>query len=225
MISLETTPPALATEPQHPNARRLRLLAAIALLLGAVLQLAGLASSHPEVSPGRVAYLAASAADPLRTQVSALLLHYAAVAMGLGLLVAPVLVRGRRGAVLTLLGSVLATVSLVNLSGAIFVDWVHLQLALDLPLEQGAALSDRMYDHPLLQAGFGLAPLIAVGLVLAVVGLARGRVVGWWTVPAVVVGYAGMLFLPYSTPVLPALGSLPMLAVLARIAWAASRHP
>ena len=213
--------PAPDVPPDGTNARRLTALAGVALVVGAASQLAGLASSHPETSPGRAAYLAASAAGPLRTQVSAFLLHYAAVGMGLGLLVAPVLVRGRRGSVLTLVGTLVASLCLVNLSGAIFVDWVHLQLGLDLPVGQGAALSDRMYAHPWLEATFGLAPLIAVGLVLTFVGLARAGVVGWWTVPAVVLGYAGMLLLPYSTPVLPALGSLPMLAALVRIAWAA----
>ena len=33
------------------------------------------------------------------------------------------------------------------------------------------------------------------------------------------VGYAGMLFLPYSTPTLPAIGAAPMLAVLALAGW------
>ena len=225
MTSTTTRSASVPTEPApralDPNVRRLTVLAAVVLVLGAALQLAGLASSHPESSPGRAAYLAASAAGPLRTQVSAFLLHYAAVGMGLGLLVAPVLVRGRRGAVLTLVGTGVASLCLVNLSGAIFVDWMHLQLGLDLPLDQGAALSDRMYAHPWLEATFGLAPLIAVGLVLVVLGLARAGVVGWWTLPAVVLGYAGMLALPYSTPLLPALGSVPMLAVFVRVAWAA----
>jgi len=44
-------------------------------------------------------------------------------------------------------------------------------------------------------------------------------VVGWWTVPAIIAGYAGMLFLPYSTPILPAVGAVPMLAVLALAGW------
>ncbi|MER7009437.1 hypothetical protein ABT297_41205 [Dactylosporangium sp. NPDC000555] len=46
-------------------------------------------------------------------------------------------------------------------------------------------------------------------------GLSRAGVVGWWTVPAVVLGYAGLLFMPYDTPVLPAVGTLPMLAAMA----------
>jgi membrane protein implicated in regulation of membrane protease activity len=44
-------------------------------------------------------------------------------------------------------------------------------------------------------------------------------VVGWWSVPAFVAGYAGMLFLPYSAPILPALGVLPLMAVLAVTGW------
>jgi hypothetical protein len=46
-------------------------------------------------------------------------------------------------------------------------------------------------------------------------GPARAGVVGWWTVPAVAAGHAGLLLMPYDTPILPAVGTLPLLAVVA----------
>ena len=72
---------------------------------------------------------------------------------------------------------------------------------------------------PAEQLAFNPGPLVSLALLVTFIGLARAGVVGWWTVPAIIIGYAGMLFLPYSTPILPALGALPMLAVLALAGW------
>ncbi len=213
-MTLHLSKPPTTSATNAANSGRLALAGSVALLAGTSMFFAGLVTSRPEIAPGRAAYLTAAAANPLMTQISAVLLHYGNLLMGLGVLVSPWLVRGRRGSALTLIGSLLASVLLLNLSGSLFVDWMHLQLGLDLDPQQGAAISDRIYAHPLLEVAFGLSPFIAVGLVLALVGLIRSGVVGWWTIPAVIAGYAGMLLLPYAVPVLPALGSLPMLVTL-----------
>ena len=199
---------------QSPTHRALAVAGGVALLAGPALFFAGLATSPVQDGLDKASYIESLARDPLLTQVSALLLHYGNLLMGLGVLALPWLVRGRRGAVATLIGALLASVALLGNSGALFADWMHLELGRALELGQAASISDAVLGHPLFQLSFGIAPLISLGLLVAAIGLARAGVLGWWSIPAIVVGYAGMLFLPYSIPILPALGTVPMLAVL-----------
>jgi hypothetical protein len=190
------------------------VVAGVALLAGPALFVAGLASSPAQTGDDKISYLASLARNPLQTQISAVLLHYGNLLMGAGLLAVPWLVRGRRGSALAFGGALLASLLQLNLSGALFTDWFHMEMGRQLPLDQAASISDAVLAYPLQQLCFGLSPLIAVGLLLAFSGLARAGVIGWWSIPAIVAGYAGMLFLPYSMPVLPALGVLPLMAVV-----------
>ncbi len=224
ITSAETTTIARPARPARAATRggggsALAVVAGIALLAGPALFVAGLASSPAETGDDKMSYLASLARNPLQTQVSAVLLHYGNLLMGAGLLVLPWLVRGRRGARLTLIGALVAALLQLNLSGALFTDWFHMELARQLPLDRAAAISDQVLAYPLQQLCFGLSPLIAAGLIMAYVGLARAGVVGWWSIPAIVAGYAGMLFLPYSIPILPALGVLPLMVVLGVTGW------
>lgn len=206
-----SAPVPLRQEPAH---RALAVAGGVALIAGAALFFAGLATSPVQDGLDKASYIESLARDSLLTQVSAVLLHYGNLFMGAGVLALPWLVRGRRGAVATVVGALLAAVALLANSGALFADWMHLELGRSLPLEDAAAVSDAVLGHPLFQASFGIAPLISLGLIVASIGLARAGVLGWWSIPAIIAGYAGMLFLPYSMPLLPALGTLPMLAVL-----------
>lgn len=55
-------------------------------------------------------------------------------------------------------------------------------------------------------AGLLVVPWLARGrrgFSLAFMGLARAGVVGCWSIPAIIAGYAGTLFLPSSISVLP----------------------
>jgi hypothetical protein len=90
-----------------------------------------------------------------------------------------------------------------------------MEIGRQLPPEVGARLSDSVFDHTLNTLSFKPGPLLLVALVVLFTGLARAGVVGWWTVPALVLGTAGLMFLPYSVPILPAIGTLPLLAALA----------
>lgn len=197
-----------------PTHRALAVAGGIALVAGPALFFAGLATSPVQDGLDKASYIESLARDSVLTQVSAVLLHYGNLLMGLGVLALPWLVRGRRGAVASVAGALLASVALLANSGALFADWMHLELGRSLELDAAAAVSDAVLDHQLFQLSFGIAPLISVGLIVAAVGLARAGVLGWWTIPAIVAGYAGMLFLPYSVPILPALGTVPMLVVL-----------
>jgi hypothetical protein len=206
---------AAADAPGNPARRVLATAAGVSLIGGAAAFFAGLATSPVATDDSKVAYLASLARDPFQTQLSALLLHYGNLLMGVGLLAVPLLVRGRRGSIATLIGALLGALGLIQMSGALLSDWFHMEIGRALPLEQGAALSDQVLGHAAEQLAFNPGPLVSLALVITFVGVARAGVLGWWTIPAIVVGYAGMLFLPYDTPILPALGAVPMLAVLA----------
>ncbi|HTJ36060.1 MAG TPA: hypothetical protein VL738_22805 [Dactylosporangium sp.] len=203
------------TNTNSPAKRVMQIAAGTALIAGAASFFAGLATSPPQGDDSKATYLHSLAADPFTTQLSALLLHYGNLLMGVGLLAVPLLVRGRRGGVLTVIGALLGALGLIEMSGALMSDWFHMELGRNLPIEQAVTVSDKVLAHPALQLAFSPGPLVSLALLLTFVGLSRAGVVGWWTVPAIVAGYAGLLFMPYDTPVLPAVGTLPMLATLA----------
>ncbi|WP_394553184.1 hypothetical protein ACDF64_02310 [Agromyces sp. MMS24-JH15] len=211
-----TGAPAAPGGPARPNRahRALAVAGGVALVAGPALFFAGLATSPVQEGIDKASYIESLARDSVLTQVSAILLHYGNLLMAFGVLALPWLVRGVRGAIPAVAGSLLAALALAGNSGSLFADWMHLELGRALALDDAAAVSDAVYSHPMFQLSFGIAPLISLGLLVAVVGLVRAGVIGWWAIPAIVVGYAGMLFLPYSLPLLPALGAAPMLAVL-----------
>ncbi|WP_395245546.1 hypothetical protein ACGGZK_06955 [Agromyces sp. MMS24-K17] len=219
MSSTETAAfPGTAADPAVAprNRAHIALAAAggVALLAGPALFFAGLATSPVQEGEDKASYIASLAADPALTQLSAVLLHYGNLLMGAGVLALAWLVRGKRGAIPAVIGALLASLALLVNSGALYADWMHLELGRRLDPVTGAAISEAVYAHLPFQLSFQLSPLIAVGLIVAAIGLLRAGVMGWWTIPAVVAGQVGMLFLPYSMPLLPALGVTPLLAVL-----------
>src|SRR4029453_9333511 len=87
--------------------RLLVRLAGASLVAGPLFFLGGMLTSPAQDAETTAAYITALARDPNLTQVSAVLLHYANLFLAVGALVAPLLVRGHRGRVLTLVGTVL----------------------------------------------------------------------------------------------------------------------
>ncbi|WP_432985519.1 hypothetical protein [Dactylosporangium sp. CA-233914] len=197
-----------------PAPRVLPIAGGLSLIGGAACFFAGLATSPPSSGDDKASYLQSLAADPFQTQLSALLLHYGNLLMGVGLLALPFLVRGRKGAVVTIVGALLGALGLLEMSGALLSDWFHMEIGRNLPMDQAVVLSDKVLAHPAQQLAFSPGPLVSLALIVTFVGLARAGVLGWWTVPAVVLGYVGLLFMPYDIPILPAVGTVPMLAVL-----------
>ena len=109
-----------------------------ALITGSLLYAAGLATSPPQASMAPADYIESLARDEGQTALSALLLHYGNIALGLGWLAAPTLVRGRRGR------------------------WWLLA-----PAVAAFAASAALTFEPLLYAGFALVgaiPVVLVGL-------------------------------------------------------------
>jgi len=209
-----TSRPAAPSAPANRAHRALAIAGGVALVAGPAMFFAGLATSPVQLGEDKASYIESLARDPMLTQISAVLLHYGNLLMGAGVLALPWLVRGVRGAIPTVIGALLASVALLGNSGSLFADWMHLELGRGLEIGDAAAISDSVMGHGMFQLSFGIAPLIAVGLITAAIGLVRAGVIGWWAIPAVVLGQAGLLFLPYSIPILPALGTTPMLAVL-----------
>ena len=118
----------------------LRVAGGAALVAGPVLFSLGMLTCPPQASMADADYVASLARDTTLTQVSALLLHYANIAIGLGMLAAPSLVRGRRGRLMTSIGALLTAVGFVNVSGQILADWWNMSAGRLLPLDQAAEL-------------------------------------------------------------------------------------
>lgn len=191
-----TTPSIeLASDTAGPTPRVLTRLAGAALPAGAVAFAAGMLSSPIATGDDRASYLESLGRDPGLTQLSAVFLHYGNLLLGVGALALPLLVRGRRGWLPSLIGALVSALALLETSGALFSDWMHMELARNLPIDQAVTISEKVLGAPLLQLCFGLDPLLLLGLPLVVFGLCRAGVLGWWTLAAVV---AGTVLLPFS---------------------------
>ncbi|NJC70048.1 hypothetical protein HC031_10050 [Planosporangium thailandense] len=178
----------------------LRLLAGVALVAGPVLFAAGMATSPEAASASDADYIASLARDATQTQVSALFLHYANLLIGLGILAAPALVRGRRGFWPALIGAVLAAIGFANLSGTLLSDWWNLSAGTHLSSDQAVAVFHGFKQASLLGPWNATTPFNLIGPVLVLVGLARAGVVRWWTVPLLVAGVIGLMVIPPSLP-------------------------
>jgi hypothetical protein len=201
-----TTPTAAepAADMTSPAPRVLTRLAGAALPAGAVLFAAGILTSPIATGDDRAGYLESLGSDPGLTQLSAVLLHYGNLLLGVGAIALPLLVRGRRGWLPALIGALLSALALLGTSGALFSDWMHMELARTVAMDQAVTVSENVLSAPLLQLSFGLDPLLLLGLPLVVFGLARAGVLGWWALASVVVGTVLLPFSPASGNVVPA---------------------
>ena len=188
-----------AAEAASPAPRVLTRLAGSALPVGTALFAAGILSSPIATGDDRASYLESLGRDPGLTQLSALFLHYGNLLLGVGALALPLLVRGRRGWLPALIGAVLSGLALLGTSGALFSDWMHMELARNLPIGQAVTISEKVLGSPLQQLCFGLDPLLLLGLPLLVFGLCRAGVLGWWALASVVAGTVLLPFSPTST--------------------------
>ena len=187
-----------------------------ALIAGSLLYAAGLATSPPAVSMAPADYIESLARDEGQTALSALLLHYGNIAMGLAWLAAPALVRGRRGRIGTIVGALMAALGLVTVAGNVLFDfWTG---AIGRELDAGTALA--LFEDVAASPGvaivgtvtlFGLlGPLVALG------GLARAGVTSWWLLaPAVaaLVASAALTFEPLLYAGFALVGAAPLVLV------------
>jgi hypothetical protein len=145
-------------------------------------------STEPEPRGMYVAY----GADPAGADVAATVLHYGFLSLAVGLLLAGLALASRRGRVLTIVGGALGFLGFANLSGAVLDDWYTAQMSAVLGPDAAMAIGEKAEAMPALAAGWMIPMMIgfSVGPVLLAAGLARGRVLSWWTVVLPVVGAA-----------------------------------
>lgn len=157
-----------------------------ALVAGSLLYVAGMATSPPQASMADADYITSLARDEGQTALSALLLHYGNLAMGLAWLATPALVRGRRGRVLTVVGALMAALGLVTVAGLVLSDfWTGAVGRLLDPVAAGEVFAAVSGSAGMAVVGtvtlFGL-----LGPLVVYAGLARAGVTRWWLlVPAV----------------------------------------
>ena len=153
----------LAAEPTSPAPRVLTRLAGAALPAGAVLFAAGILTSPIATGDDRASYLESLGRDPGLTQLSAVLLHYGNLFLGVGALALPLLVRGRRGWLPTLIGALLSALALFGTSGALFSDWMHMELARTVPMDQAVTVSENVLSRPAVPARVRSRPAAPAG--------------------------------------------------------------
>lgn len=211
--TISADPTTVSTD--APGRRALRRLGAGALIGGPALFLAGMLTCPPQASDSTADYVISLARDSGQTQLSAILLHYGTMISALGLLAVPGLVRGARGRVVTLIGSLLATLGLLNISGAVKDDWWRMEIGQRLPSDVAVRISDAVDTASLMPLWRGTAMFIQLGLLLVCVGLARAGVVGWWMTVAFVATFGAVMFIPvHLTLVMGAVFSLLLLPLV-----------
>jgi hypothetical protein len=195
VTTIVPTPTRPTAERANPAPRVLARITGGALPLGVAAFVGGIATSPIADGEDRAGYLESLARDPGLTQLSAVLLHYGNLLLGVGALALPLLVRGRKGWLPSLIGALMSALGLLSTSGALMTDWFHMEITRAVPIDTAVSISEKVLSSPLQQVCFGLDPLLVLGLPLMVFGLCRAGVLGWWTLASVV---AGTVLLPFS---------------------------
>lgn len=194
--------------PVTSAARVMPLAAAAALVAGPLLWSAGMFTSPQHDTMADADYIASLARDTTMTQISALFLHYGNLTIGAGILAAPSLVRGRRGAWAVVIGSLLTAIGFLNVAGMILADWWNAATGSLLSSEQAVAVFQHVKSASLLPLWNGTELFSMVGPLLVLGGLARAGVLGWWPLPVFVAGVVGLFAFGATAPVLVAVAVL-----------------
>jgi hypothetical protein len=168
------------------------------LVAGPILTFAGMLTAPEQAGDTTAAYVESLARDSDLTQISALFLHYSNMTMALGLIVAPLLIRGVRGRLLTLIGMVAAVLTMLNISGAVKDDWWRMVIGQTVPLDVAVRISDTVDAQAWLSPWRDTSMIGFLGLLLLYIGLARARVLGWWAPAVYVAALIGMFTVPVS---------------------------
>lgn len=209
MTATSTTTTPIRQAERGADARRaasraMPVIAGAALLAGPVLWSLGMFTSPPADSMADADYIASLARDTTITQISALFLHYGNLAIALGVVAAPGLVRGLRGTWLAVVGAVLTAIGFANVSGMVFSDWWNASAGRALSSEQAVEVFRGVKEASLLWMWDGTELFSFVGPILLLVGLARAGVLGWWTIALFIGGVAGLMAFGAGSPVLVA---------------------
>ncbi|MGK5169509.1 hypothetical protein [Geodermatophilus sp. CPCC 205761] len=196
---VRTTPaPSVSTETPRSAGSLLLPIAGGALIAGSLLYVAGMATSPPQDSMADADYIAALARDEGQTTLSAVLLHYGNLLAGLAWLAAPALVRGRRGRIATVVGALMAALGLVTVAGFVLYDYWTAAVGRELDPEVALSLFDSVSADPAV-AVVGIVTLFGIlGPLVALTGLARAEVTGWWLLLPAVASIAASMAMAFS---------------------------
>jgi hypothetical protein len=161
-------------------------------------------TSPPSDSMADADYIASLARDTTMTQVSALFLHYGDLAIGLGVVAAPTLVRGARGMWAAVVGALLTAIGFLNVSGMVLSDWWNASAGRALGAEQAVEVFRGVKEASLLWLWDGSELFSFVGPIVLLVGLARAGVLRWWSIGLFLAGVAGLMAFGAGLPVLVA---------------------
>jgi hypothetical protein len=176
------------------NFRRTAL--GLCLIGGPLVALIGGLVTPWEESETPAAYLTSLAENPVRAQVSAVLLYFGYLLTAVGVFGMIHLVK-HRAVVLAHLAGVLAVWGWVTLPGLLVSDFQDLSLAESLDVGQAVAVSERAHGYAG-SAALGIPVLLGfVGLALLGVALWRAGLVPLWVPVALFAGFAGE-FVPSS---------------------------
>lgn len=161
-----------------------RRLAGAALLTTPLLMFGAMLSTPPQEDDSTAAYITSLAADWNLSILSANLYHYYWVALALALPALLTLLRGRRGAVLAAIGVAGGALGAVQMSGVLYADWMNAAMPTVVTLDQSVAIAEKVNGSASMSVW--LMSGVVLGIVMpavAMAGLARNGVLGWWTVP------------------------------------------
>jgi hypothetical protein len=189
--------------------------AGAALLLFPVLFSLGMVFSPPQLEEGEAGYIQSLAADPAVSILSATFLHYAWVALALGVVGVVGLVATPRGRTWVAITSVVVAFGAVQMSGLLLSDWFLVGMGTGLPIEDAVAV-DALAKDDVFVTIWGITGQVAglLGILALSLGLARARVVSWWIAPLPLLAFvvpmfnlgpiAAVAFVPLMAPVLVA---------------------
>jgi hypothetical protein len=209
--------PAVAASPARAEERHiprgLFRFAGVALTAFPLLFAGGMLFSPAQTEPGEAGYIASLAADPAASLLSANLLHYAWVALALGVMGVIGLV-GRRGRAWVSIAAVVVALGAVQMSGLLLSDWFLIAAGNTLPMEQALALDGAAKELSVVVWLMSAQVATMLGIPALTLGLARARVVSWWIAPLPLLAFivpmfnlgpiAAIAFVPLMAPVIVA---------------------
>jgi hypothetical protein len=193
------------------NPRRFsRTIAALALILGPILTVAGMLATPWEDEATTASYHDALAAHPGQAELAATLLHFGFLLLLPAALGIMHLAR-RSTPKLAHIGGTLAVLGLATLPGLLVTDFYDLALAQALPRSQSVAIADDAASSwaAIVMVATAIAPMF-FGLVTLMVAAYRAGVARLWAPIAVAIGW--MLPFASGTGIVPATAGAALIA-------------
>jgi hypothetical protein len=189
-----------------------RIIAALALIVGPIIVLAGMIATPWEAEPTTASYHDALAAHPGQAEIAATLLHFGYVLLLPAALGIMHLAR-RASPKLAHVGGALAVLGLATLPGLLVTDFYDLALAENLPRAQSVAISDATQEG-WAGAVFGLSAIAPMffGLIVLMVAAYRAGVAPVWTPVGIAVAW--LLPLVSGTGLAPAVAGATLVLII-----------